>query len=63
MREFRIPHDPKDTPQNYTPKVERAFLEQGLDIHRHEVDGLEDDFKKKQRILKVKNRKYFFMGA
>ena len=61
MREFRIPHDERDTPQNYTQKVERAFLAQGLDIHRHEVEGLEDDFKKKQRILKVKNRTYVFM--
>lgn len=61
-REFRIPHDERDTPQNYTAKMERAFKEQDLDLHRHEVESMEDDFNKKVRVLKVKNRKIFIMG-
>ena len=59
MKEFRIPHDPKDTPQTYTAKVEAEFAKRGLDLHRHEVEELIDDFSKKERILKVKNRRYF----
>ena len=61
MREFRVPHSDQDTPQNYTQKMERHFKEQGLDIHMNDVEFLEDDFKKGERILKVKNRKYFVL--
>ena len=61
-REFRIPHDQIATTQTITPAMERAFKEQGLDLHRHEVEKLEDDFGTKERVLKVKTRKYFIMG-
>lgn len=59
MKEFRIPHDDTDTPQTYTQKVEAWFRAHGLDLHRHEVCELVDDFRKKQRVVKVKNTRYF----
>jgi hypothetical protein len=62
-REFRIPHDTISNSQTITPAMERAFKEQGLDLHRHEVEKLEDDFGTKERVLTVKNRKYFIMGG
>ncbi len=62
-RELRIKHDPSDTPQNYTAKMEREFEARGLDMHRHEVEKLEDDFGSKERVLRVKNTKYFVIGG
>lgn len=66
-REIRVPHDDADTPQNYTRKMERIFAEHfGGDLnalHLREVEALDDDFKKKERILKVKTTKYFVMGS
>ena len=61
MREFRIEHDERDTPQTYTAKVEAEFKKRGLDLHMHDVQELVDDWKKKQRILKVKNTRYVFL--
>lgn len=60
-REFRIPHEEIKDSQKITAATEAHFESHGLDIHRHEVEHLEDDFKKGLRILRVKNRKYFFM--
>ena len=61
-RELVIPHDQISDPQTITERNEQAFKEAGLDMHRHEVDSLEDDFKKGVRILKVRNVKYFDLG-
>jgi len=61
-REFRVPHGTISNSQTLTEEMERRFKEQGLDLHRHEVEKLEDDFGTKERILTVKNRKYFVMG-
>jgi len=40
--------------------MEKEFEQRGLDIHLHDVVSLEDDYRTKERILKVKNTKYFF---
>jgi len=40
----------------------RAFKEAGLDIHRHDVDELIDDHSRKERILKIRNIKFFDFG-
>lgn len=65
-KEIRVPHDESDTPQNYTRKMERIFAENfGGDpraLHLRDVEALEDDWKKKERILKVKTTKYIVMG-
>ena len=58
-KELRIPHKQIANNKTITPKMERIFKEADLDMHRHEVEKLEDDFKKGERILKVKTTKYF----
>jgi hypothetical protein len=58
-KELRIPHSKLKNPQTMTSEMEAEFDACGLDLHRHEVVELEDDFKKGERILRVKNTKYF----
>lgn len=61
-REFRVDFDDISDPQTITQKNIEKFKEQGLDIHRHEVEtneGIIDDHGKKQRVYRVKNTKYF----
>ena len=58
-REFRIDFDKISDPQTITQENTKAFHQQDLDIHRHEVERLEDDHVKKQRVYRVKNTKYF----
>ncbi len=62
-REFRVKHEEISDSQTITDVNERKFKEQGLDIHVNEVDGLEDDFKKKERIYKVRNTKFFIVNG
>ena len=62
-REFRIDHDKISDPQTITQVNVAEFKKQGLDIHRHEVEKLEDDHGKKQRVYRVKNTRYFDMGS
>lgn len=62
-KEIVIPFNELSNPQTITDVNIKKFKEQGLDIHTHEVDSLEDDHKKKVRRLKIKNTKYFFMGG
>lgn len=71
MKEFRISHDDpclKD-PQQITQLNIEKFAEQfdgdERAIHKHEVDGengIIDDFDTKERIYRVKSKKYFVMG-
>jgi hypothetical protein len=58
-REFRVDHDKLRDPQTITQENIKLFKEQGLDIHRHEVERLEDDPKIEKRVLRVKNTKYY----
>jgi len=60
-KEIRIPHEAIQNSQTITPEMERRFKEVGLDLHLHDVEGLEDDFQKKQRVLKIKNTRYHFL--
>ena len=60
--EIRIPYEDISDPQTITDVQEREFHKHGVDMHRHEVEELIDDDRKKERILKVRNRKYFIMG-
>ncbi len=61
-KEFRVPHDTIDKVHTITPAMELEFKKRGLDLHRHEVVSLEDDFGTKERVLRVKTKKYFVMG-
>jgi hypothetical protein len=59
-KEFRIQHQQISNSQTITPEMEKEFEKRGLDLHLHDVVSLEDDFTTKERVLKVKNTKYFF---
>ena len=61
-KEIIIDHAEIQNPQTITEVQERIFKENGVDMHVNEVDSLEDDFKSKKRVLKIRNTKYFFMG-
>ena len=58
-REFRVDFDKISDPQTITKANTEAFKEQGLNIHVNEVEKLEDDHGKRQRIYRVKNTKFF----
>lgn len=41
--------------------MEKKFKEKDLDLHKNEVEVLEDDHRKGVRRLQVKNSKYFMV--
>ncbi len=59
-REIRIPHHLIDKVDTITPHMEERFRDEGLNLHVHEVESIEDDWKRKERVLRIKNTKYFF---
>lgn len=61
-REIKIPHERLKNSQTITDEMERVFAGQGLNLHVHEVEQMDDDFKKRERVLRVKNTRYFVMG-
>ena len=62
-KEFRIPHERIGNSQTVSKENAKIFKEQGLDVHTDEVTKLEDDPDKKQRVITVRPRKYFFLGG
>ena len=58
-KEIRIQHKEIADSQTITRVNERKFRELGLDIHRHEVEKIEDDHSRGERIMKIKNTKYY----
>ena len=61
-REIRIPYHKIRNPQTITSEMEAEFDARGLNLHVHEVEKMEDDDKKQERVLQVKTTKYFFQG-
>lgn len=61
-KDILIPHDEIQNPETITQRTVRAFRESGLDIHKNEVDRLEDDHAKGVRRLTVRNVRYFDLG-
>ena len=59
-REIRIPHSKIKDPKKITKVFEDTFKGQDLDLHVHEVERMEDDDKRGERILTVKTTKYFY---
>lgn len=57
--EIRIPYSEIDNSTTITGKMDRIFRERGLDMSRHEVVKLEDDPKKRVRVLTIKLKTYF----
>lgn len=60
-KELRIPHEAIADSQTITDEMEARFREVGLDLHRHEVESLEDDWKNKERVLRIKTTRYHFL--
>ena len=58
-REVKIPFSEISNSQTITRVNEKKFKEQGLNIHRHEVEKIEDDHSRGERIMRIKNTKYF----
>lgn len=58
-KEIVIDHSKISGSQNITPAMDREFKARGLDLHRHEVTSLNDDFKSGKRIITVKNVLHF----
>ena len=55
-KEIRIPHNKIQDSQSITPVMEGEFKKRDLDIHQHEVEKMEDDFKTGERVLHVNTR-------
>ena len=62
-REIRIPHNRIKTGHDCTVATEQAFQGQDLNLHVHEVERMEDDETRGERVLTVKTTKYFFQGG
>ena len=58
-REIRIPFSEISDSQKITQVNVRKFREQGLSIHRHEVEKIEDDHSRGERIMRIKNTKMY----
>lgn len=61
-REVIIEHGEISNPQTITQVMERKFEANDLDLHKHEVEVLEDDRRRGVRRLRVKNSKFFTIG-
>lgn len=60
-KEIRIAHDQLGNSQTITQAMEREFEARGLNLHVHEVEQMDDDFKRRERVLKIKNTRYFVL--
>lgn len=58
-KEIVIDHAEISDSRTITDVNIKKFKEHGLDIHKNEVEKLDDDFKTGKRHLKIKNTKYF----
>ena len=62
-REIRLRYDEIKDAQTITQRNVRAFLEAGLDIHKNDVDAIDDDDRKQERIMKISTKKHLWMGS
>ena len=60
-KEIRIPFNEINNSQTITENIDKRFKANDVNIHQHEVTDLVDDFKRQERILKIKNHKFFFI--
>ena len=66
MKEIRIRHDDEELqdPQRITQLNQRLLareFEGDIEaIHKHEVHEVVDDFDSKERVLRIRKRKFFF---
>lgn len=62
-KSISIDHSEIGDAQSITPQMEKAFKRKGLDLHRHEVVKMDDDFKTGKRHLTIKHTQYHTMSA
>lgn len=56
-KELRIPHQELRNPQTCSTRIEEAFKRAGLNVHRDEIDSMEDDHDKGERVIQARTRK------
>lgn len=56
-KELRIPHRELRNPQNCSSRIEEEFRRAGLDVHRDEIDSMEDDHDRGERVIQARTRK------
>lgn len=52
-KEVRIPHSALRNPQDCSSVVEAHFKRVGLDVHRNEIDSMEDDHERGERVIRI----------
>lgn len=61
-KEIRISHDKIQNSQTITQVQREEFKKHGVDMSVHEVKSMNDNFRKKERVITVKGPiKYFFI--
>lgn len=58
-KEIRVPFEEIKDNELIRTILEKRFKERGMDLHLHDVVKMEDDPDNKERVLQVKNTKYF----
>ena len=57
---IEIPFEEIDSPEKATSGTQAAFARAGKNIHRHEVDRIEDDPKRRKRVIHMRPEKTYF---
>ena len=65
MKEIRIPHSDPGFAKSDCTELNQRLLAREFDgdmqaIHKHEVESIEDDFDRGERVMKIRKRKFFF---
>lgn len=65
MKELRIKHNDPGFAKPDCTELNQRLLAAEFDgdieaIHKHEVDSIEDDFDRGERVMKIRKRKFFF---
>ena len=58
-KDIVLDHKDISDAQTMTSVVEKAFKNEGLDVHKHEVENIDDDFSTGQRRLRIKATQSF----
>lgn len=56
-KELRIPHSQLRNSQTCSSRIEEEFRKAGLDVHRDEIDSMEDDHDRGERVIMARTRK------
>ena len=56
-KELRIPYRELRDPSNCSTRIEEEFRRAGLNVHRDEINGMEDDHDREERVINVRTKK------